>query len=171
MSFAAVPPVVSVALSARVCPAVVSDPPTLITGDELAVYLGVPVATIGTLTDCGMPVAEPGPVPRYRLGDCFVWFRLFQFHAISGAHGSVLERHVDYQHALLWSTYHEIALLPELAADFVVVPMRHDHPRRLEQLRLACDGLPSVPAEPEDGDPDASTPTTTVPGASSPLVH
>jgi hypothetical protein len=142
-------PVVSVPLTARVDPTVLSTVPTMVTGEELAEYLGVSAATIATLTDFGMPPADASPDPRYHLGDCFVWFRLFQFHGIHGVHGTGAERHVDYQHALLWSTYHEIALFPDMARDFAVVPLRHDHPRRLAQLRVACDGLPALPAEPD----------------------
>lgn len=123
----------------------------LMTQREIAEAFDVDERTIRNWVSRGMPVEVETPRPLYRFGTCWVWKAYLNWQTAqyqTNRHFEPLRR-FTYQHALAWWMPRELAEWPDGGNEFVVVPLRHDHPRRAEQLEIACAGLQALPLLPE----------------------
>jgi hypothetical protein len=127
------------------------------TQQELAEALGVEQRSIRNHVARGMPVESETPRPLYRFGHCWVWHAYLTWQTAEyqrNRHFQPLQR-FSYQTALSWWLPRQHAERPQDGNDFVVVPLRRDHPRRADQLQVAREGLqPLVHDEGDEADDD-----------------
>jgi hypothetical protein len=129
---------------------------------DLAFILGVDVRTIANYAKRGMPVAIEKPRPQYRYADCTAWtayFRHFVEEFQRHNRTATPPHYLPFRDALNWLLQREATLQDE-GNEYVVVPLRHDHPRRAALLQEAAAGLPPLPLlypeelDGDDGDDD-----------------
>jgi hypothetical protein len=124
-------------------PDVAPAAPPLLSEAALCDALEISVDTLTLYLSQGMPAAQTVPALAFRFDDCWAWHQYHGARVASGVDPAVLEAPVSLQHVLLWMAAQESELVPEVSGDYVMVPLRHDHPRRVAQLQLACAGLPA----------------------------
>lgn len=121
-------------------------PPKLVNAHELAEYLDVDTRTIANYVGKGMPVYRAKPRPLYKLSDCFIWASYWAIQTgIFQRTRKTPPKRVSMREAWNRHIRFEAESLPIAGQEYICVPLRQDHPARMELLRLAAQGLPSLP--------------------------
>jgi len=127
------------------------DAPYLVDTRKIAAYLDVDVRTIANYAGRGMPVAVAKPRPQYHLATCLA-FAAYLAHlsrVFNATRGAPPPKRINMLDAWNWRLLLEASAAPDCGNEYIVVPLRHDHPGRAQMLKDACAGLPALP-DPED---------------------